>query len=99
MLVYVRLHEDGAALGVESAGDQRGVELACALAQLGRILWHGDGVQVDDAIDVVVDILFGDPVLDRADIVADRRRSRRLDAGEDALALRLASLRRGSRCR
>ena len=57
-------------------------------AQLVGILRKRDGVQVHDAVDVLVDILLVHPVADRAEIVADVRDAGGLDAGEDALALR-----------
>ncbi len=88
MLVHVRLDEDGATLWVESAGDQHRVELARVGAQFGGILRHSDGVQIDDAEDVVVDVLLGGPMANRADIVAERWRVRRRDAGKHALAFR-----------
>ncbi len=54
--------------------------LADADAQLGGILRERDGVQVHDAIDVLVDILLVHPVADSAEIVADVRDAGGLDA-------------------
>src|SRR5262249_49351102 len=64
------------------------------LTQLGRILREGDGVQVHDAEDAVIAVLFGDPMADGTEIIAQRRRTGGLDAGEDAWARRLLPARR-----
>ena len=53
-------------------------------AQLLRLLIDGDGVQIDDAEDALVVVLDLDPVLQRAQIIADVQIAGRLDAGEYA---------------
>ena len=59
-------------------------------AQHRGVLWQGDGVQVDDAKDVVVLVLVANPVADRSEVVADVKAATRLDPAEDAgLAWRL----------
>ena len=49
---------------------------------MGRILPHGEGMLVHDAIDAVVIILQGAPVAQRADVVAECRYACGLDAAE-----------------
>ena len=88
VLVHMRLDEERAALRVHATGEERRGEPADADAQLGGILRERDGVQIHDAIDVLVDILLVHPVADSAEIVADVRDAGGLDAGEDALAFR-----------
>ena len=54
------------------------------LPQCRRILRDGDGVQVDDAKDVVVLILVPDPVPNGTQVVTEVKATARLDAGEHA---------------
>ena len=70
------LVEDDAVLGVDPGGDIGGGDLAGRGAQLGRVLRHGQRVQVDDAEDALVIMLQRDPVADRAEIIADRKSTR-----------------------
>ena len=53
MLGHVALHEEGGALGVEADGEQQLGQLEGAAAQLGRVLGHGEGVEVDHAVEGV----------------------------------------------
>ena len=55
-----------------------------ALAKLGRVLRHGDRVQVDDAVDRLAAVLPLDVLADRPDVVAEVLAAGRLDAAEDA---------------
>ena len=66
----LRLQEERAALRIDARGEQRRGKLACQRAQRRGVLRNGDGVEVDDAEDVVVAILVGNPVADRANVVA-----------------------------
>ena len=54
VLRHVRLHEDDRPLGVDAAGDVGGWPRRSCCAELGGLLSHRDGVQVDDAEVVVV---------------------------------------------
>ncbi len=88
------LVEDDAAFGVDAGGDIGGGDLARRMAQFGRILRHRHRVQIDDAEDALEIVLQGDPVADRAEIIAEMQIAGRLDAGKDAvhrtsLAIRL----------
>ena len=58
--------------------------LARVLGQLGRVLEHGDGVQIDHAIKALVLRLERHKFGDGAEIVAEMQVARRLHAREDA---------------
>ena len=58
-------------LGVDARGDVLRGRAAGALAQLGRLLRHGDGVQVDDAEDRVVGGLHVAPLQQGTGVVAE----------------------------
>ena len=81
---HVALHEDDGALRVDAGSEEEVREVDRVAPQLRPHLAHGDGVQVDDAVDAVVGLLHGDPVADRAEVVAEVQRARRLDAAEHA---------------
>ena len=53
----VGLAEQDAAVGLEPGGDQDRGRVVEALAELGRVLRHGDRVQVDDAVDRLAALL------------------------------------------
>ena len=57
VLGNLALVEHDVLLGIDSAGNERGGDLARRPRQLGWVLPHGHGVQVDDAIDAVVFVL------------------------------------------
>jgi hypothetical protein len=81
---HVRLDEEGGALDVDAGGEVLRGGAPGAPLQGFRVLGHGDGVQVDHAVDGIVLILEGDPVHERAEVVAEVERvARRLHAGED----------------
>ena len=79
----VALDEEGAALGVETGGEQLGRGEPGVGTQLGRILRHGDRVQVDDHVERVVGLLQGDVLADRTEVVPEVERAcGGLDTGE-----------------
>ena len=71
-------------LGLDPARQIDGRQAQGVLPESRRILRDGDGVQVDDAKDVVVLVLVPDPVPERTQVVAEVKAAARLDAGEDA---------------
>jgi hypothetical protein len=77
---------------VDAAGNEDGGIDAGLLAQLGRILGHGDGVQIDQAEDALIFALQGYPILDRAKIIAEMGDAGGLDAREDACHAGLVTL-------
>ena len=80
----MRLHDDDGPLRVD-AGRQEHVDRVDGVAlEVGLGLAHGDGVQVDGAVDAVVGLLHGDEVADGPQVVAQVQRAGRLDAAEDA---------------
>ena len=79
----VALAVNQALLGVDAAGDVDSGKLHAAAAQIRRILPDGDGVHVDNGVDAVVVVLQLGEVAERADVIAQRQRTGRLDAGED----------------
>src|ERR1019366_1844433 len=58
--------------------------LVGAGAQFRRVDVEGEGVQVDDAVEGVVGVLVGNPVPDRAQVVAQMQVATRLQAGENS---------------
>ena len=81
----VALHEDRGPLGVDAAGEVLRRRTTGPLAQPRGVHLHGDGVQVDDAVEGVVALLQAHPVHQRAEVVAEVQRVvRRLHAREDA---------------
>ena len=79
------LVEDDMLLRIDAGRNEGRRHLANAGLEVGRVLRHGDGVQIDDAIDAVVCALQLDEFDDRAEIVAKMQVSRRLHAGENPL--------------
>ena len=84
VLGHVALDEERRAVGIDAAGDQEGSQVQRGLAQLFRLLRHGDRVQVDDRVEAVGLVLLLDPAADSADVVAEVLVAGRLDAREDA---------------
>ena len=78
------LVEDDVLLRVDAGGDEGGRHLARVLGQLGRVLEHGDGVQIDHAIKALVLGLERHEFGDGAEIIAEMEVARRLHAREDA---------------
>ena len=71
VLRSVRLHKQGAVLGIQAKGEQRCRHLARALAQELGLVGAGQGVVVDDAVDRLVLPLEPHVVADRAEVVAE----------------------------
>jgi hypothetical protein len=91
VLLDVALAEEDAAVGVEAGRDQDRGRVVDALAQLGRVVGHRDGVQVHDAVDRRVAALLSRDVLrDGADVVAKVLCARGLNPREDAHVARAA---------
>ena len=84
MLVYVSLHEQGAALRVDATGDEHLGQRKGGGPQLGRVVADGEGVEVDHAVNGVGLVLHDDPVAKCAQQVAEVDGARGLDPGEDA---------------
>ena len=78
----VRLHEQHALFGVDAAGDEQRHQLERVFAQLRRLLFDGDGVQVGDGVDALVFVLQFREIADGADVVADGDRAARLNGGK-----------------
>ena len=74
------LHEQGAALGLEAGAEQRGGGVERVLVQRVDVVGNADGVQVDDAVEGLAQVLVGHVMADRADVVAEVLAARRLDA-------------------
>jgi hypothetical protein len=69
--------------GIDAAGEEERGDLIDLGAQFGRVLVDRDGVQIDDAEDRLIVILEVDPVLERAEVIADVEVAGRLDAAEN----------------
>src|SRR5439155_14328190 len=80
----VRLHEYDRPLGVEADGEQPDRHFDGPLGEARHLVRLRDGVQIDDREEAVVLMLQRNPVLDRAEIIADVQLARGLDAGGDA---------------
>ena len=70
VLQHVPLAEQDAAPRVKARGEQQRGQVVQALAQPGRLVGNGRGVQVHDAVQRLAPILPGDVLGDRADVVA-----------------------------
>ena len=78
------LVEDDVAGGIDARGDEGGRDLAGVLGKLFGVLEHGDGVEIDHAIEAVMLGLERHEFGDGAEIVAEMEIAGRLHAGEDA---------------
>ena len=82
------LVEQDGACGVDPGCDIGGCNLADGALQHGRPApdGHGlgDGVQIDHAVKAGMALLHLHPLLERAEIIAEMQRVRRLHSGEDA---------------
>ena len=67
---HVALDEDGALPRINAAGQQQGGHRARLVAQLRRVLRHGQAVQINDAEEVGLVRLLGRPAPDRPQVVA-----------------------------
>ena len=77
---HVGLHEQHALDRVQPAGQVDAQEFVAARAQFFGRLAHGDGVHVHQRVVAVVLVLQGDPVLERAQVVAQGQLAGGLDA-------------------
>ena len=88
MLGHLRLVEQDRAFGIDPAGDESGGHFQRALPQLGRIVWHGNRVQIGEKIEGLAPfrqlILHPHPIADRAEIISEVEIAGGLDAGNDA---------------
>ncbi|MDH6549194.1 hypothetical protein M2162_003291 [Streptomyces sp. SAI-041] len=85
----VALDEEGAALRVESRGEELGGGQTGVGRELLRVLRNRDRVQVDDHVERVVRLLQGHPLADGAEVVAEVERAcGGLDSGEHAGSIR-----------
>ena len=84
MFRHRRLRHDGGLFRIDAHGHEQRRGFQDLRSQLGRILIHRDGVQIDDAPDALVVALNFHPVLQGSQIVADVQIAGRLNAGEDA---------------
>ena len=75
VLGNVALQEDRAAPGIEADCQETAGNLDRPGAQRLRVDVGGEGVQVDDAEDPLVDFLAGNPLAECAEVVADVRRA------------------------
>ena len=76
--------EDGL-FRIDTAGQVQRCQLQAAAAEIRRILAHGDGVLVHDAVDAVILVLQGGEAAQRADIVAQGQDAAGLDSGKNYL--------------
>ena len=98
MLRDLALHEHHRAVRVQPGGEQLSGGHPGPLAQLGGLLRHGDGVQVDHAVERVVSLLQRHPLAQRAKVIADVERvGGGLDAGQTR-GLDIGSQGRRRRC-
>ena len=83
-LGHIRLHPEGAALRIETEGEEVGGRLERALAQPVPVLDRGEGVQVDDEHVQLGTFHVRQHGLHHAEIVTDVEFSRGLDARQYA---------------
>jgi hypothetical protein len=86
VLVDVGLDEQGRALRIDPAGEELGPLLEGLSGQGGRVPRQRQGVEVDDAVVGLVDVLLGDPVRERTEVIAEVSLAGGLDPTEDPLA-------------
>ena len=83
---HVALDEECALVGVNAAGEQCRRQLPRLPAQVVGFDFNGNGVEVHDAEEILLRVLVLDPLLERADVVAELRVPARLNPAEDALS-------------
>ena len=81
---HLALIEDDVRLRIDARGDERGRHLAGVAGELVGVLEHGDGVQIDHAIEAVMLGLKRHELGDGAEIIAEMQIAGRLHAGEYA---------------
>jgi hypothetical protein len=84
VLHHIGLPEQDASTGIEPGGQQEGGGVVDPGPELGGVVRHRDGVEIDDAVDSLAPILALDVLTDRPDEVAEMLPSRGLNTGEDA---------------
>jgi len=82
VLGHMALDEHDVLLGIQAAGDVLGQLVHAAAAQGGRILPHGDGVHIHDAVQAVIFLLQIRPVADGSHVGAQGQLAAGLDAAE-----------------
>ena len=80
----MRLDKQQTFLRVNAAREQYARRLTNFRAQNVRVLIHCNRMQIDNTKNIVVQILVGDPMLDCAQIIADMKIARGLDAGKNS---------------
>ncbi len=80
----VALHEHRGHVGIEADGEEDRGELDRALADDARLLGHGEGVEVDDAVEDLLLVLSRHPVAKRSEVGAEVGVAGRLHAGQDS---------------
>src|SRR5579872_2955092 len=68
---YARLHHDGRFARIDPASNKQPGGFLDLTAQLGGVLVDGDGMQVYNAVDALVILLYTHPAFERAEIVTD----------------------------
>src|SRR5438477_8901867 len=95
VLLHFRLQEDRALVGIESGREPVGDRFERGLADLRRIgVVARQRVPVGDEIVRVVFVLQLDPVLDRAEVIAEMNAAGWAEAAEDGLGLAQSKLTR-----
>src|SRR5262249_7190740 len=84
MLRNLALVEDDVLLWIDTAGQERGRNLARRARQFVRVLPHSDGVKIDDTINTVIAILQRHELGNGTKIVAEMQIAGRLHAGKNA---------------
>ena len=85
VLRHMALDEHDVLLRVQAAGDILGQLGHRTAAQLRRILPDGDGMHIHDAVNAVIFILEGHPVLDGAHVRTQGQFAAGLDTAENSL--------------
>ena len=80
----VALHEQGAALGIQSGGQEIERRLVGAGPQFVRVDVQGEGMEVDDGVEAVVGILVGNPIADRPQVIPQMEVATGLEAGQNS---------------
>ena len=83
---HARLVEQDRTVSINSARDQRRRHFARVRGEIGRLIIHGDRMEIGEEIEVfaVNAVLHRNPIADRAEIIAEVEISRWLNAGDDA---------------
>ena len=84
VLGYLTLDEENAFLGVDAERKHHRVGRERVFAECGRLLPHGDRVQVGERVNALVVVLQSDEVFQRAEVVAEREIAGRLDHAQHA---------------